>query len=70
MRDNHKQAQIVAMLEPRLAREDDNPTLLAALGRAHADLGNTARAIELFERCIVLRPDDAETFAQLADLTG
>ena len=68
LRDNHKQAQIVAMLEPRLAQEDDNPTLLAALGRAHADLGNTARAIELFERCIVLRPDDAETFAQLADL--
>jgi len=68
LRDTHKQAEIVAMLEPRLAREGDNPTLLATLGRAHADLGNNARAIQLFERCIVLRPYDAETFAQLADL--
>jgi tetratricopeptide (TPR) repeat protein len=68
LRDTHKQAEIVAMLEPRLVREGDDPTLLAALGRAHADLGNYTRAIELFERCMALRPDDAETFAHLADL--
>jgi len=50
MRDDRKQAQIVALLEPKLAREGDDPLVLATLGRAHADLGDTARAIELLER--------------------
>jgi tetratricopeptide (TPR) repeat protein len=70
MRDDRKQAQIVAELEPRLAREGDDPTLLATLGRAHADLGDTARAIELFERYVALRPQDAEAHGRLAALYG
>jgi tetratricopeptide (TPR) repeat protein len=70
MRDDRKQAQIVATLEPRLAREGNDLTLLATLGRAHADLGNTARAIELIERYLALRPVDAEAYGRLAGLYG
>src|SRR5690348_6545004 len=70
MRDDQKHAQIVALLEPKLAREGDDPNLLATLGRAHADLGNTARAIELLERYIALRPMDAEAYGRLAGLYG
>jgi tetratricopeptide (TPR) repeat protein len=70
MRDDRKQAQIVALLEPKLAREGDNPSLLATLGRAHADLGDTARAIELLERYVALRPQDADAYGRLAGLYG
>jgi tetratricopeptide (TPR) repeat protein len=70
MRDDRKQAQMVVLLEPRLAQEGDDPSLLATLGRAHADLGDTARAIELLERYVVLRPKDAEAYGRLAELYG
>src|SRR3954451_18972849 len=70
MRDDRKQAQIVALLEPKLAREGDDPLVLATLGRAHADLGDTARAIELLERYVALRPQDAEAYGRLAGLYG
>lgn len=68
MRDDRKQAQIVALLEPKLVREGDDPSLLATLGRAHGDLGHTARAIELLERYVALRPQDAEAYGRLAGL--
>jgi tetratricopeptide (TPR) repeat protein len=70
MRDDRKQAQIVALLESRLAREGDDPNLLATLGRAHADLGDTIRAIELLERYVALRPQDAGAYGRLAGLFG
>ncbi len=70
MRDDRKQAQIVALLEPKLARDGANPSLLATLGRAHADLGDTAYAIELLERYVALRPQDADAYGRLAGLYG
>jgi tetratricopeptide (TPR) repeat protein len=70
MRDDRKQAQIVALLEPKLAREGDDPLVLATLGRAHADLGDTVRAIELLGRYVALRPQDAEAYGRLAGLYG
>ena len=70
MNDDHKQAQIVAQLEPRLAQEGENAGLLATLGRAYADLGNTTQAIALLERYVVLRPADADAYGRLAGLYG
>lgn len=70
MRDDKKQAQIIAQLEPRLAREGEKPNLLATLGRAYADLGDAARAIALLERYVALRPADADAYGRLAGLYG
>lgn len=70
MHDDHKQAQIIAQLEPRLAREGENPNLLATLGRAYADFGDAARAITLLERYVALRPTDADAYGRLAGLYG
>ena len=68
MRDEDKQAQIISLLEPRLALGEDDPNLLATLGRSYAEIGNYRRATELLERYTALRPDDGEAYAGLADL--
>jgi hypothetical protein len=68
MWDEKKQAQMIALLEPRLARGDNDPDLLATLGRCYAAIHNYPRAIELLERYITLRPDDGGAYASLADL--
>ncbi|HET7884530.1 MAG TPA: hypothetical protein VFL55_26815 [Acetobacteraceae bacterium] len=68
MRDEDKQAQIISLLEPRLAAGDDEPELLATLGRSYGEVGNYRRAIELLERYVALRSDDGEAYARLADL--
>jgi Flp pilus assembly protein TadD len=68
MQDEDKQAQIIALLEPRLAHGENDPTLLAALGRSYAEIGNYRRATELLTRYIALRPNDGEAYARLADL--
>jgi tetratricopeptide (TPR) repeat protein len=71
MSDEDKQAQIISMLEPRLARNGENdPKLLATLGRAYAETGSYQRAAQLFERYTTLRPDDIEAYARLADAYG
>lgn len=70
MQDDHKQAQIIAQLEPRLAREGEDPQLLATLGRAYADLGDATHAIALLERYVALRPTDADAYGRLAGLYG
>ena len=63
MRDEDKQAQIISLLEPRLALGEDDPNLLATLGRSYAEIGNYRRATELLERYTALRPDDGEAYA-------
>jgi tetratricopeptide (TPR) repeat protein len=68
MQDEDKQAQIIALLEPRLAHGENDPTLLATLGRSYAEIGNYRRATELLGRYIALRPNDGEAYARLADL--
>jgi tetratricopeptide (TPR) repeat protein len=68
MRDEDKQAQVISLLEPRVARGENDPGLLATLARSHTEIGNYQRAIELLERYITLRPDDGEAYASLADL--
>jgi tetratricopeptide (TPR) repeat protein len=68
MLDEDKQAQIISLLEPRLAHAMDDPGILAILGRAYAETGNYTRAIELLERYTALRPHDAEAYWRLADL--
>jgi tetratricopeptide (TPR) repeat protein len=68
MWDNDKQAQIISLLEPQLARGEDDPALLATLGRAYAETGNYQHAAELFERYTALRPDDSEAYGRLSDL--
>lgn len=70
MQDDHKQAQIIAELEPRLARDQEDASLLATLGRAYAELGDAVHAIPLLERYIALRPTDADAFGRLAGLYG
>jgi tetratricopeptide (TPR) repeat protein len=70
LQDEDKHAQIIALLEPRIARGENDPNLLATLGRAYAEIGSYQHAIELMERYISLRPDDAEAYARLADLYG
>jgi len=68
MRDEDKQAQIIALLEPRLANGDNDPELLATLGRSYAEIGSYQRAIDLLERYIALRPGDGDAYGRLADL--
>jgi tetratricopeptide (TPR) repeat protein len=68
MRDGDQQAQIIALLEPQLARNGDDPDLLATLGRSYAEIGDHPRAAALLERYIALRPDDGDAYAHLADL--
>ena len=70
LQDEEKHAQIIALLEPRIARGENDPNLLATLGRAYGEVGSYQRAIELMERYTSLRPDDAEAYARLADLYG
>jgi Flp pilus assembly protein TadD len=68
MLDDGKQAQVIALLEPRLAQGETDPGLLAMLGRSYAGLGNFDRASELLERYTALRPDDADAYGRRADL--
>src|SRR5579871_5843287 len=68
MRDEDKQAQIIELLEPRLARNPYDADALATAGRSYAELGNHRRAAELLQRYIAIRPDDGEAYAQLADV--
>jgi tetratricopeptide (TPR) repeat protein len=68
MWDEDKQVQIISLLEPQLARGENDPALLATLGRAYAEIGNYRRATELLERYTALRPDDSEAYGRLADL--
>ena len=70
LQDEDKHAQIIALLEPRVARGENDPNLLATLGRAYGEVGSYQRAIELMERYTSLRPDDAEAYARLAELYG
>ena len=68
MRDEDKQAQIIALLKPRLERNGNDIGILATLARSYAEIGNYRRAIELLDRYIALRSDDGEAYAKLADL--
>lgn len=70
MLDEGQQAQVVAILEPRLASGDIEPSLLVTLGLAHAALGNSERAVELLQRYAAIRPKDLEVYARLADVYG
>lgn len=70
LRDEDKQAQIISLLEPRLARGDNDPAVLVALGTAYANTGNYPRAAELLKRYVALRPDDDGAFGILADVYG
>jgi tetratricopeptide (TPR) repeat protein len=68
MLDEGKQAQVIALLEPRLAQGETDPILLAMLGRAYAGVGDFDRASKLLERYTALRPDDADAYGRRADL--
>src|ERR1700761_443011 len=70
MSDDKKHSQIIALLEPKLERSPNDTAVLATLGRSYAEIGNTTRAIELFERYISLRHDDGDAYGYLADLYG
>jgi tetratricopeptide (TPR) repeat protein len=70
MRDEDKQAQIIALLEPRVANGDNDPELLATLGRSYGEIGSYRRAIDLLERYLALRPNDGDAYGRLADFYG
>lgn len=70
MQDEDRQAQVIALLEPRLATEPTDLDLLATLARAYAATSSPQKAIELLERFILLRPEDADAYASLAGLYG
>jgi tetratricopeptide (TPR) repeat protein len=68
LRDEDKQAEVIALLEPRLTRGENDPAILAALGQAYAAVGDDGRAAGLMERYIKLRPDDAAAYGLLGDI--
>lgn len=68
LQDEGKQDRIIALIEPRLARDPYNPRLLATLAHSYAKNRAYGRAIELMKRYIALRPRDGDSYAQLADL--
>lgn len=68
LRDEDKHAQVIALLEPRLAHGENDPAILAALGQAYAAVGDDGRAAGLMERYITLRPGDAAAYGLLADI--
>src|SRR5689334_15709395 len=70
MQDEDQQSQVIALVEDRLSRGEDDPDLLATLGRSYAAIGNNPRAIERLEAYTQRRPRDAQAFAFLADLYG
>lgn len=70
LRDEDKPAQIIALLEPRLAQGENDPAILAAAGHAYAAVGDDARAAGLMERYITIRPSDAAAYGLLADIYG
>ena len=54
LRDEDKQAQVIALLEPRLAHGENDPAILAALGQAYAAVGDDwtgGRADGALHRC-------------------
>ena len=68
MLDQDRQAEVISLLSPQIARGEYDPNILLLLGRAYAETGEYQRATELLERYTALRPDDAEGYARLADL--
>jgi tetratricopeptide (TPR) repeat protein len=58
----------IALLESRLAGAPGDPEILAALGRSHAALGETLKAIEDFDAYLAVRPDDYAARNRLAEL--
>src|SRR6478735_5018337 len=68
LRDEDKQTQVIALLEPRLANGENDPATLAALGQAYAAAGDDGRAAGLMERYIALRPNDATAYGLLSDI--
>lgn len=68
MRDQSQHAKLIAMLAPLLAKDAENPALLATLARSYGEIGQKRRAAGLLERYVALRPDDADAYGELADL--
>jgi tetratricopeptide (TPR) repeat protein len=68
LRDEDKHAQVIALLEPRVAHGENDPAILAALGQAYAAVGDDGRAVGLMERYIAVRPSDAAAYGLLADI--
>ncbi len=67
LQDEEMYAQIISLLEPRLAAGDKDSSLLAALGHAYGKVGNHPKAIELLRRYAAVRPNDAGVYAELAE---
>jgi tetratricopeptide (TPR) repeat protein len=63
-----RNSEAVERLEFRRASGEVRPVVLAQLARAYEGAGNFARATELLQRYIFLRPSDADAFIILARL--
>ncbi|MBS0243713.1 MAG: hypothetical protein JSS20_16170, partial [Proteobacteria bacterium] len=66
--DAHKAAEMVSMLEERLAGGDHDPAVLASLGRAYEATGDIRRAALFLERYTRLAPADGAAYGALARL--
>lgn len=55
-----KAKEAIADYEKALAVRPDEPRALYDLGRAYADLGDNARALEYYRRLMAIKPGDAE----------
>ena len=62
----HKEA--ITLLERRLAEAPRDPDLLAALARSEAALGEIPKAIDAFDACLAVRPDDQAAREREAEL--
>jgi tetratricopeptide (TPR) repeat protein len=66
--DGRRPAELVAMLEQRLAGGDESPALLGSLSRAHEAAGNFQQALDYLKRYGATRPPDSQPLAKLAEL--
>jgi tetratricopeptide (TPR) repeat protein len=66
--DAHRPAELIALLEQRLASGDQDPALPASLSRAHEAAGNYRQAADYLERYGKTRPPGSELLAKLAEL--
>jgi tetratricopeptide (TPR) repeat protein len=62
----HKEA--IAILQRQMAEAPQDPDLMAALGRSYAALGDTERAIYLFDGYLAVRPGDLAARKRQAEL--
>ena len=66
--DEGRHKEVIALLQRRLAEQPRDPSLLAALGRSYAALGEYQNAIDTLDAYLAVRPDDFAARERQAEL--